>query len=88
MNKMKEWKYEIKDAMGIHARPAGYIIKEASKYPCKIMIENKGKEVDAKRILAVMSLGVKYGETIILRTEGEQEDEAMAKMSEVIRENL
>ena len=51
---MKEFKYTIKDELGIHARPAGLLVKEAAAFPCKVAIEKGGKEVDAKRILGVM----------------------------------
>ena len=54
---MREKEYVIKDAQGIHARPAGQLVKLAQEYPCSITVTNKGKEVDAKRILGVMSLG-------------------------------
>ena len=44
---MKEFKYTIKDELGIHARPAGLLVKEAAAFPCKVAIEKGGKEVDA-----------------------------------------
>ena len=55
---MKTVEYTIKDALGIHARPAGLLVKEAGKFASKIMIASPKKEVDAKRIMGVMSLGV------------------------------
>ena len=39
---MKEFKYIIKDEMGIHARPAGVLVKVAAKYPCEIKIDKDG----------------------------------------------
>ena len=42
---MKEFKYTIKDELGIHARPAGLLVKEAAAFPCKVTIEKGGKEV-------------------------------------------
>ena len=51
---MKEFTYTIKDEQGIHARPAGELVKAAAAYPCKVTISKDGKEVDAKRILGVM----------------------------------
>lgn len=48
---MKEFKYTIKDELGIHARPAGLLVKEAAAFPCKVTIEKGGKEVDAKENL-------------------------------------
>ena len=52
---MKTVEYTIKDALGIHARPAGLLVKEAGKFASKIMIASPKKEVDAKRIMGVMS---------------------------------
>ena len=85
---MKEFKYIIKDEQGIHARPAGILVKEAAAFPCNVTIEKDGKAVDAKRILGLMGLGVKCGEEITVRTEGEQEDEAIEKLSAFLKENL
>ena len=75
---MKEFKYVIKDEQGIHARPAGLFVKEAAAFPCKVTIEKDGKEADAKRIFAV----------ITLKTDGENEEEAMNKLSAFLEENL
>lgn len=85
---MKEFNYVIKDAEGIHARPAGLFVKAAAAFPCSVSIEKDGKSVDAKRILGVMGLGVKCGQEIILRTDGEQEEEAIEKLSAFLEENL
>lgn len=85
---MKEFTYVIKDEQGIHARPAGLFIKEAAAFPCSITIAKNGKEVDAKRIFGVMGLGVKCGEEIVLKADGEREEEAIAKLSAFLEENL
>ena len=85
---MRELKYVITDPMGIHARPAGELVKAAAALPCNVASEEDGRAVDAKRIRGVMSLGVKAGMEITLRTEGEQEDEAMDALSKFLKENL
>lgn len=85
---MKEFQYTITDREGIHARPAGIFVKEAAAFPCKVTIAKGDKEVDAKRIFGVMGLGVKCGEEITIRTDGEQEEEAIAKLSNFLQENL
>lgn len=85
---MKTVSYIIKDELGIHARPAGMLVKEASAFPCTITIAKDGKEVDAKRILGVMSLGVKCGQEIVITAEGEQEEEAIARLSAFLEGNL
>ncbi len=85
---MKEFAYTIKDELGIHARPAGELIKQAAAFGCAVTIEKDGKSVDAKRILGVMGLGVKCGQEIIVRADGEGEEEAIAAMSKFLEENL
>ena len=85
---MREKEYVIKDAQGIHARPAGQLVKLAQEYPCSITVTNKGKEVDAKRILGVMSLGAKFGESIVIKCEGENEDNAIETIGRFLEENM
>jgi len=85
---MKEITYTITDPQGMHARPAGLFVKEAAAFPCNVTIAKDGKEVDAKRILGVMSLGVKQGQEIVLKCDGDQEDEAIASLETFLKENL
>lgn len=86
--KLKEFTYVITDEQGIHARPAGLFVKEAAAFECSVKIGKGGKEVDAKRILGVMSLGVKKGEEITLKTDGADEEAAMEKLSAFLKDNL
>lgn len=85
---MKTFDYTIKDAMGIHARPAGLLVKEAGKYESKISLTKDGKTVDAARLMAVMSLGVKQGQTVTVSVEGSDEDAAADGMQKFFEENL
>lgn len=85
---MKKITYVVKDPDGIHARPAGLLVKEAATYPCNVKIEKDGKEVDAKRIFGVMSLAVKCGQEITVKTDGDQEEEAIASLNKFLQENL
>ena len=85
---MKEFTYTITDEQGIHARPAGLFVKMAAGFASAITIGKDGKDVDAKRILGVMGLGVKCGEEITLRTDGDQEDTAMETLSKFLETNL
>ena len=57
---MKEFNYHVTDPVGIHARPAGLLVKEAAKFKSNISLTKEGKTVDAKKIMAVMALGVYY----------------------------
>lgn len=85
---MREFRYVIKDEQGIHARPAGLFVKEAASCESKITISKDGKEVDAKRILGVMGLGVEKDQEIVLKAEGSDEDQAIEKLSKFLQENL
>lgn len=85
---MKEISYTITDPEGLHARPAGMLVKEAGKYQSDIKIEKNGKSADAKRIFAIMGLGVKNAETIKITAEGEDEDTAIMKLEVFFKENL
>ena len=85
---MKSFNYTIKDAQGIHARPAGVLVKEAGRFKSDITIEKDGKKADAKRIFAVMGLGVKSGETITVNIEGEDEDIAASSLQGFLQNNL
>ncbi|MCD8037073.1 MAG: HPr family phosphocarrier protein [Clostridiales bacterium] len=85
---MEQFSYRITDTAGIHARPAGLIVKEAAKYKSHIKISANGKEADAKKIFAVMSLGIRNGEEIIVTIDGEDEKDAKTALSAVIGENL
>mgnify|MGYP001105610026 FL=1 len=85
---MKEFTYVITDAIGIHARPAGMLVKEAKKFSSTITLEANGKSADATKLMAVMSLGVKSGAEVVIKAEGDDEDAAIAKMEEFMKANL
>ena len=58
---MKEFKYVVTDNEGIHARPAGELVKLVKGFESKITIEKDGKTVECRKLLALMGLGVKKG---------------------------
>lgn len=85
---MKEFKYVLTDKEGIHARPAGMLVKKANEFESKIMIGKGEKSADAKRIFGVMGLGAKCGEEIFLTAEGGDEEQAMTALEAFLKENL
>lgn len=85
---MKEINYVIKDELGIHARPAGLLVKEASKFDSAILIKTKGKEADAKKILRVMGLVVKQGDEVTVTCDGADEGAAIEAMYDFFTETL
>lgn len=85
---MKEITYVITDAHGVHARPAGELIKVLRQFQSAAEIMSGGKSADAKKILAVMGIGIKQGETVTLRFNGEDEEEASEAALKFLKENL
>ena len=85
---MKTFDYTITDEIGIHARPAGILAKKAKEYASRITITKGGKTAEAQKLMAVMSLGVKKGETVTVSAEGEDEEKAVADMETFFKENL
>ena len=84
---MKQFTYTIQDSMGIHARPAGLLVKAAFK-DTTIEISSNGKKADVKRIMAIMSMGVKQGAEVTVTCEGADEDAAAEAMEKFFKENL
>ena len=67
---MKEFDYTITDPIGIHARPAGMLAKKAAELDSTVTIIKDGKCADTRRLMALMQLGIKQGDTITVRVEG------------------
>ncbi|MDE7445085.1 MAG: HPr family phosphocarrier protein [Lachnospiraceae bacterium] len=85
---MKRFEYVIKDEVGIHARPAGLLVKEAKKYESKITISKEGKSAEATKLMAVMGLGVKCGQTVQVTVEGTDEEKAYEDILVFFEANL
>ena len=84
---MLEIKYRIDDEMGLHARPAGLLVKLAAKYKSDIQLGTPAKMVNAKRIIGVMALTLKQGAEMIMTFSGEDEEEATAAVKAFLEEN-
>lgn len=86
---METLTYTIRDPMGLHARPAGLMVKAISKAPCRVSVTYKDKTVDGKRLFAIMGLGVKTGDTITITADGESEKETIRMITDIFQsENL
>lgn len=85
---MKTFEYVIADELGIHARPAGALVKETKKYQSKVIIRKGEKEADASRLMALMGLAVKCGDKIVVKVEGADEEQAVQEMETFIKSNL
>jgi phosphocarrier protein len=85
---MKTFQYVIQDEVGIHARPAGMLVKKAGEFQSQITIRKGEKSADARHLFAIMGLAVKHGETIAVEVEGPDEAAAAEAMEEFLKENL
>lgn len=85
---MKEVEYCLTDPLGVHARPAGLLVKEAAKFKSSIKVAKGAKTADAKRIFGLMGLQAKQGETLKFTIEGEDEDAAAAAIEAFLKANL
>lgn len=85
---MKTFSYTIKDEVGIHARPAGLLVKKAKEFDSKITLEKGGKTAEATKLMAVMGMGVKCGDTVNVTVEGADEEKAAAETEKFFAENL
>ena len=85
---MKEFTYKICDELGIHARPAGLLVKKASEYKSEITLYKNEKSADLKRLFAVMGLAVKKDDTIRVTVSGEDEDAATTELEGFFKNNL
>ncbi len=77
---MAETHVTIQNKAGLHARPSSMIVKIASKYMCEIYIGTKNNMVNAKSIMGVMTLGAGYGTDIVVRAEGDNEENAIQEI--------
>ena len=86
---MKEFTYVIKDALGIHARPAGLLAKKAKSYAdTAVTITANGKTVNLGQLMKLMALGVKQGTEVTITCDGANEEEAAAGLLAFLEENL
>ena len=86
--KMKSFSYTVKDELGIHARPAGMLVKEVKNFQSKVTLEKDGKSVDASRLMAVMGMGVKKDQTVTVTVEVDDEDAACDAIKAFFETNL
>lgn len=86
---MKTVTYTIKDEIGIHARPAGNLVKLIKGFSSAVTIEKEGKPaISATALMKLMSLGVKCGDTVKFTVEGDDEEAAAKAIEEFMSANL
>ena len=85
---MKSFEYTITDPVGIHARPAGVLVKEIKKYASTVTVKKGDKAVNALKLRALMGMGIKQGDTITVEVEGADEAAAAAEIEAFFKANL
>ena len=85
---MKEFKHVIADPLGMHARPAGMLVKAVAGYASKITITAPTGTADCKRLMAVMRLAAKQGMELTVTVEGADEEKAAAELQAFMAANL
>lgn len=85
---MKSFEYTITDPVGIHARPAGVLVKEIKKYASTVTVNKGEKSVNALKLMALMGMGIKQGDTIRVDVEGADEENAAAEIEAFLKANL
>ena len=85
---MKSFDYVIKDSIGIHARPAGLLVKEAKRFEAVCTLAAGDKSASLKKLIAVIGLGVKHGSRITVTAQGPDEDAAIQALEALMKEYL
>ena len=85
---MKEFRHVINDPLGLHARPAGMLVKAVAGYASKITITAPTGTADAKRLMALMRLAAKQGMELTITIDGADEEKAAAELQAFLSANL
>jgi phosphotransferase system HPr (HPr) family protein len=85
---MKELVHTINNPNGIHLRPAGLLVEMAQKFESMVTVKRDEESVDGKKLFALMKLRIKYGQTILITTEGDDEEDAIRAIKELLTSNV
>ncbi len=78
----------VKSDAGVHARPAMMLVREAMKYSCSVSLVKGDVEADCKSIMSVLGLAIVSGTNLIVRADGDQENEAVDTLVAMIENNF
>ena len=78
----------VKNQVGLHARPATYFIQKANEFKSTIWVEKDERQVSAKSLLGVLSMGIVRGTTITVKADGTDEETAVNSLVELINSNF
>lgn len=78
--------FTILNPTGFHVRPSKTFVQTASTFPCKVNVINKGKKVNGKSSLSMLTLGIAANEEVTLEIDGEQEEQALETLGKLLTE--
>ena len=84
---MHSFTYEIKDEMGLHARPAGQMVKFLKPLSAKVTIRCGERSADGRRLFAIMGMAVNQGETVTVEVDGDDEEAICNELFEFFKAN-
>ncbi|MNE90416.1 Phosphocarrier protein HPr [compost metagenome] len=76
--------YTIINPTGFHVRPTKTFVQTASTFPCKVSVSSRGKKVNGKSSLSMLTLGIKYNDEVTLEIDGEQEEQALEALGKLL----
>ncbi|MBQ9495536.1 MAG: HPr family phosphocarrier protein [Treponema sp.] len=82
---MKTIQYVIQSPVGMHARPAGMLVNAAKKFSSSVTVNFNGQSADARKLFALMKLGVKQNDSIALIIDGDDESEAACELEQTLK---
>lgn len=85
---MKEFDYNVREELGLHARPAGLLVKEAKKFQSSILIQKGEKQAQATQLMKLLQMNIKKGDCMTIMVEGEDEEMAVIQLQHFMEENL
>ena len=85
---MKSFTYTVTDELGLHARPASQLVREAKKYKSTITVSDGVKKTTAAQLMMLMSMGIKKGMAVTATIEGEDEETAYDAIQQFFKDNL
>jgi phosphotransferase system HPr (HPr) family protein len=84
---MAEKKVTLEPEEGLHARPAAEFVRKAKQFSAEITVIKGEKEANAKSPMKIMALGAKKGDEMVIRAEGEDAEEAVKTLVELVSKN-
>ena len=85
---MQSFTYTITEPVGIHARPAGLLVKEIKNYQSTVTVTKGDKSVNALKLMALMGMGIKCGDTVTVTVEASDEDTTAPALKQFFETNL